>query len=275
MKILLTGASSYLGARLYFDLRSKYKVVGSYRENKIFNEFIHLEITDKKEIERVFNKIKPDIIIHAAAAEAKWCEAHSEEAIRINQESTKDIVTAADKIGAKIIYISSIAAKNPFSVYSRTKKKSEKYIKMAKNGWVIIRPCHVLGISPNTINDRAFNRLLNNLDGKTEAVYDISWKAHQTYIGHISEVIEKIIDRKIVGEIITVGTREKKTRYDTAWDILTPFGIQITPVDKKDKTPVISDSLDKLKGLGLPEYSYDEIIAKMIMEIKQREDYKL
>jgi dTDP-4-dehydrorhamnose reductase len=275
MKILLTGASSYVGARLYLDLSKKYEIIGTYSESKLSDKLIHLDITNLEEIKQIISAQKPDVIIHAAAnANTRWCEANPEKAIALNQESTKNIVHGANEIDAKIILISSFAAMDPINVYGKTTLASEDFVKQTKNGYIILRPSLIIGFSPNTTNDRPFNRILKNLDEKKEPLYDMSWKFQPTYLHHIAEVIEKILDKNTTNEIIPVAVKEVKTRYDVAKDILQPFGIIAISENKHDSTPVITDNLEKLEQLNLPHYSYEEMILKIVDEIKNRNFYK-
>lgn len=274
MKILLTGASSYVGARLYLDLSKKFEVIGTFNGSKLSDKFIHLDITNSEEVKKIINQYQPDVILHAAAnADARWCEANPDKAIALNQESTKNVVQASNDLGAKVILLSSFAAIQPVNVYGRTKHESEEYVKQTKKGFVILRPSLIIGFSPNMVNDRPFNRMLKNLDQKTEAIYDTSWKFQPSYLRHISEIIENVLERNIVNEIIPVAVKELKTRYDIAKDILEPFSIQVTAIDKKDTTPTITDDLDILAKLNLPQYSYQEMITQVIDEIKHRELY--
>lgn len=272
MKILLTGASSYVGARLFLDLSKKFEVVGTYHENKLSEKLIHLNITDFEEIKRVIDEQKPEIILHAASnANARWCETNPKLALALNQEPTRNIVESANNLNAKIIFISSYAAAMPNNVYGKTKHQSEEYVKQTKKGFVIIRPSLLLGFSPNTVNDRPFNRILKNLDLKTEAIYDTSWKFQPSYLGHVSEVIAQVIERNILNETISVAVPEIKTRYDIAKDILGAFHIEVKPIDKQDTTNVIIDDLKALRIFKLPQYNYEKIISKIIDEIKHRE----
>lgn len=276
MKILLTGASSYVGARLFLDLGKRFEVVGTYHESKLSEKLIHLDITDSEEIKRVINKQNPETIIHAASnADARWCEANPKLAIAVNQEPTKTIVESANNINANVIFISSYAAAMPNNVYGKTKYQSEEYVKQTKKGFVIIRPSLLLGFSPNTINDRPFNRMLKNLDLKTEAIYDTSWKFQPSYLGHVSEVITRVIEKNILNETISVAVPEIKTRYDIAKDILGAFHIEVKAIDKQDTTNVIINDLKVLQVLKLPQYRYKKIISKIIDEIKHRELFSI
>ena len=274
-KILIIGASSYVGARLYLDLKSKFDAMGTYSSSQLSKNLIHLDITDLEEVKKVIAENKPAVIIHVANnASAKWCDANPEKAVLLNQTATQYIVDNANKVGAILIYLSTMGAIKPSNLYGRTKLKSEEIVKTTKKGYLILRPSLILGYSSSTTNDRPFNRLLKNLDEGTPAVYDTSWKFQPTYIKHISDVIETCINKKILNRSIVIAVPEMKSRYDTAKDILTPFGIKVTPVDAKDATfEIFEDDLSELNELDLQKYSYQEMITAIVDEIKNREKF--
>ncbi len=269
MKVLIIGASSYVGASIYSRLKNKYSVIGTYHSNKLFPELEHLDITNKKDVEEFILLKKPNIIIHVAAnASGSWCEKNPKQAIAINQDGTKYVVDSANKVNSKIILISSFAIANPDSLYSRTKIASEKYVKNVKAGYVILRPSLIMGLSPNTANDRPFNRLLRNILDGVPAVYDTSWKFQPTWLKHLDEIIESIIKRGIINETIPISVPELKTRYEIAKDILSKFNIAVSSEDKHDPSPMFSEKLDKLRELRLPQYTYNEMIMGIVQEIK-------
>jgi dTDP-4-dehydrorhamnose reductase len=272
MKIVIIGASSYVGARIFYDLRSSYDVAGTYFANRLAQEFIKLDITNE-----IVGKLDSDVIIHTANnASSKWCKENPEAAVLLNQTSTEYIVDAANEIDSRIIYISTLAALNPTNLYGETKLASETITKKAKAGFIILRPSLILGYSPNTSNDRPFNRILRNLDEGTPAVYENKWNFQPTYIGHISEVIKECIDRGIWNDTINVVVPEMTTRYDSAKDILSQYGIKVN-VEKTAK-PYFKDfevKLDSLKKHELPIYTYEEMIMKIHSELKVRERYRI
>lgn len=270
MKILLTGANGYVGAKMYQELLKKFEVVGTYNSNQLFPELLKLDITDKNQVNYLIQLVKPDIIIHTANnASPTWCEEHPEEAIRTNIDSTHYIVDAANDIKAKIIYISSIVVLNPVNIYSKSKKDSEEIVRGVTAGFTIIRPSLVVGYSPNTTNDRSFNRMLKNITDKASTEYDNSWKFQPTYLKHLCGVTEEIIERNIWGETIPVIVDEMVTGFDLATNILTPFGINVTSDEKKkDMSLWLSMDTLKLQELKLPLCGYDEMIGKIVEEIK-------
>ncbi|MBU4283857.1 MAG: sugar nucleotide-binding protein [Nanoarchaeota archaeon] len=270
MEILITGASSYVGARIYSDLGNKFDVRGTYLKNKLFQELEQLDITKKESVDKIIGILKPDVIIHAAAIpSASWCEKNPDLAKQINIQGTKNVINAAKDIGAKIIYISSFAAINPSSLYGKTKLDSEEYVKQSGLDFVIFRPCLIIGQSPNTTNDRPHNRLLKNITEKTRPVYDTSWKFQPTWLGHLSECIDSVIEKGIKNEIIPLAVPELKSRYDIAKDILLKFNIKAIPEGKKkNQIPILREELSKLTDLNLPQYSYKKIIIEVVNEIK-------
>ena len=171
MKILITGASSYVGARLFFDLRDKYEVLGTYFNNKLSKAFFQLNVCDNNNVQNLFDKVRPEIIVHVANYPSPRSAVNNEKKfIELNNVSTKIVVKNANVINAKVIFVSSQAANNPDNIYGKLKKKSETEVRLSNAGHLILRPSLIVGFSPNTINPRPFNRILVCLDNKDEKV---------------------------------------------------------------------------------------------------------
>lgn len=89
MKILLLGANSYVGSRLYLDISKHHEVVGTFHRNKISDRFIPLDITDRQAVLNLIDEEKPDVILHSANnGSRRWCEEHPKEAVALNEEAT-------------------------------------------------------------------------------------------------------------------------------------------------------------------------------------------
>ena len=155
------------------------------------------------------------------------------------------------------------------SLYGKMKVEGEEIVKTAKNGYAILRPSLIIGLSPNTTNDRPFNRLLKNITEHTPAVYDNSWNFQPTWLNHISQAIEIIIDNNITNEVIPICVPEIITRFDIARDILSDFGINVISEDKNDASPTLTDDQNKLRELNLPIYSYEQMIHGIKNDIKK------
>jgi len=269
MKILILGASGYLGSRLYSDLQEDFNVVGTYNKTKLNNDFIQLNITNKDQVKQVFNQVKPDIIIQTANYPSPRFAKDNEDGYKnLNLSSTKIIKDTANLISAKVIFISSFAALNPDNIYGKLKLESEEIIKQVRAGYLILRPSLILGLSDNESNDRPFDRVMRCVDYSKQAEFDTSWKFQPTYIGHLSEVIKTAIKNNVFNHLVHVFSPSIETQFSTARDILKPFGVEVKPIDKGMIMPLQVKDEKELIDLGLPICSYKEMIDKICEEIK-------
>ena len=79
-KILVIGGSGLLGYHLKQNLID-FDTYFTYNENKLNSEKTNfLDITNKHNLEKIFEIVKPDTIFHTAAiTNLDWCENHEQE----------------------------------------------------------------------------------------------------------------------------------------------------------------------------------------------------
>lgn len=161
MKILITGVYGIVGSYLCEHLRNNNEIVGIGRR-KVFdgcNKYYSCDITEKEQIEKVFDENKDiDIIIHCAAlAHNKGNDLSFDRFMNVNYEATKYLVDLSNEyLNLKnFIFISTISVYGenleksiyretdicePRSPYAVAKKKSEDYIKeKCKANYSILR----------------------------------------------------------------------------------------------------------------------------------------
>lgn len=275
MKILILGANGYLGSRLFFDLRREFEVVGTYHKTRFFDDFIQLDITDADQVNNVFGKVKPDVIIQTANYPSPRFAKDNEDGYeKLNLSSSEIIKDAANEINAKVIFISSFAALNPDNIYGKLKLESEQVIKEVKAGYLVLRPSLILGFSPNQNNDRPFDRVYRCIKNPEFAEFDTSWKFQPTYIGHLSDVIKKAVKNNIFNHVVHVFSPSIETQFSTARDILKPFDVEVRPIDKQMDMPLQEKSESELTELGLPAFSYQEMIDAIHEEIREKDTFK-
>ncbi len=273
MKLLIIGANSYVGARIYFELAKKYTVVGTYHKNKLSDKFLQLDITKENETHEFIVNQKPDVIIHVANhADSSWCSENKEEAVKLNQTATQYIVDVANSINSKVIYISSVAAFDG-DIYGNTKLESEKIIKQTKSGYLILEPALILGFSPNTTKNRTFNVFLKNLDDKSTGVYNSYKKYLITYLGQICDTINECITKNVWNKTMVIANKEIKTKYEIAKDLLTPFGIKVEEDNSVTKVASRIGGLELIDQSTTNRYTYEEIIERLKEEIKNRDKF--
>ena len=108
-------------------------------------------ITDKRRVEEIFEKHRPQVVIHAAAHKhVPLMELNPGEAIKNNVVGTRVAADAADKYGtANFVMISTDKAVNPTSIMGSSKRVAEMYIqdlnRQSKTHFVTVRFGNVLG----------------------------------------------------------------------------------------------------------------------------------
>lgn len=99
-KMLVTGASGFLGSRIAQYYRDKYEVLTpSHGE---------MDIADACSVKKYFDEHRPEIVIHCAAiSDVGRCEREPEHSWQMNVIGTENIVRAAKELSAKCICCSS------------------------------------------------------------------------------------------------------------------------------------------------------------------------
>lgn len=126
-----------------------------------------LDITETDEVLRFGEIHRPDVIINCAGlTDMDLCEKEPEEAFRVNALGARNLSIVARKTGAKIVQLSTddvfdgLAKKpytefddtNPTTVYGRSKRAGENYVKEFTHKHFIIRSNWVYGKGNNFVN---------------------------------------------------------------------------------------------------------------------------
>lgn len=268
--ILVTGASGYVGMKVYNDLqKAGFKTFGTYKNNKLDKDFLKVDLTSEKEVVEVIDKVRPQVIVHLAAdAHSKTCEDDPENAKKINVESTRFIATQAKKKGIRVIYLSTFACFDPSNVYGKTKYEAEKIVQRLDD-YVIIRASLIVGLSPNITSENYFNSLLESIRKKEDIEADTSWEFEMTYLSHLSEIIVDLVDRSDIKNLtIPVVAEGITSRYKIAKEICSMCGIQVNPIDQNRVIPQPDFDRDILKNFGLSGYTCNQCIGKIKEEVK-------
>ncbi len=259
MKILITGAHGYLGSLLCAELRPKYEVVGTSRHGALNAEVVPLDIRAAELVTATFAALTPDVIIHAAAiTNVASCEKNPTETFKTNAEGSLNIARAANEIGAKVIFISSLAARDPLKVYGKSKQAAENYIRTVRAGYEILQLSMTFGLSPNTTNNRPFNKIISTMQTGSPQVYDNFWRFQPTHTDHLLSIINRLLEQPFAGRCLAVTTVETCTMYQIASDVLNPTLVQGEHL-YYGRSEQLIDS-DHLPRLGFPAWSYSSMV---------------
>ena len=143
-RILVTGAGGSIGRELTrqaLELEPERLVLLGRGENSLFEtglalresssvprvEFALVDLRDRDATRRLFDRVRPQVVLHAAAHKhVRFMQEFPEEAVLNNVAATRDLVDAAEAVGAeRFVMLSTDKAVNPQSVMGASKRLAE------------------------------------------------------------------------------------------------------------------------------------------------------
>jgi dTDP-4-dehydrorhamnose reductase len=158
VKVLITGAEGALGTDLT-------KILRNNNVNVISTDIHQLDVSDFRKTNDMLLTHRPDVIVHCAAnSDVDACEKDKNHAFRVNSLSTFGLAVIANKIQAKMVYISTnfvfdgthecpyneYDPPHPINEYGRTKLLGEYYVKDICNRYFIVRTSWLFGLNTKT-----------------------------------------------------------------------------------------------------------------------------
>ena len=230
----MTGASGFLGQKIYHILKRNYDVVGTKGKN-IDSQFTSIDLLDKESIMAYTRLIRPNIIIHTAGIpEPEKCEANRPKADRINVEAVKNLVEICNETGMKLIHISTDyvfdgesqeeyerdAKRRPKNYYGITKLRAEDEVKKCKDGLIIRVP---LLYGYNNRGDKAVFpiKVLEKLKKGEEIFLDNKQIRYPVLIDDVAFSVADSLHKK---GIIHITSNEPVTKYMWAKILAREFG---------------------------------------------------
>jgi dTDP-4-dehydrorhamnose reductase len=223
-RAIITGAAGLIGQYLVKTaprLAPDWDVQGLTRAD--------LDLTDRANVERTWQSIKPDAVIHCAAlSRTKDCEHYPEQARRINVEATAHLVKLSWDI--PFIFLSSgevfdgrtgwygeTDEPNPINVYGQTKLEAEQAV-LQNPRHTVVRIVLTAGTSETS--DRSF---VEDMCRVAKAGKDVTLYADEFRCplpaGVIARVIWELVDRKQPG-LYHLGGSERLSRWEIGETLL-------------------------------------------------------
>lgn len=257
IKILITGVTGLFGLSFIEKnwKNDSFKVYGISRnaqKRKLYSSVSYLseDVSNTKRIVAAVDKIKPDIIIHAASiGSVDYCQANKKEAWQTNVVGTRNIIRAAKSAKAVLIFLSTNAVydgtkppygeksqANPVDYYGKTKVISESDVTASGINWVIVRLMTMYGWHDKNQRPNPVTWVIRELKQKKKIhVVDDIYNNH-LYVGQAVDCIMRIITLRKWNERYNIAGKDCVTRYQMALDVADVFSL-----DRNLIRPVPSD----------------------------------
>lgn len=246
MRVLITGSTGLLGSTLLFSAPKKHQLFASYHLNTLVPNvqctYVQLDIREKKKVEALIKRIKPEVIIHTAAlATPDYCDKNQDEAWDVNVKGTKNLLSAAvDNPGfSQFIYITTNGVYDgnhspysekdepkPIDWYGKTKFESEQLVANSGLPFTIIRLNTMFGWNNPHERQNPVTWLIKILgENKTPVNMVDDMFNSFLYVHSASTSIWKSIQKKHVGETYNIGGKECVSRFDFSRKIAQYFDL--------------------------------------------------
>ena len=236
--ILIIGGSGFLGYYLHHNFIKNEQITHStYFKHKINEEnFHHLDVTDKKKIYELVEKLKPDVIVYASAiTDVDLCETNKVLAKTINVQGLKNIINCMNDLKTKIVYISTSAVfdgskkcyletdkVNPISFYGLTKSMGEDLVMNSGLPYLIIRTDQPYYWKKNWHHTNSVLRVIEHLKLGENHNEIFDWYNTPTYVPDFVNCLQKLLLKEYTGIFHVVGP-DFKSRFDFAQNIADIF----------------------------------------------------
>ena len=124
MRIFVTGASGLLGLNAMLQLKDRHEVSGSYLTHpiRVMGAMAHQgDLSNVAVVEEIFGAKRPEVVLHTAGlTNVDACQANPAEATRLHVQVTRHVARAAQRVGAKLVHISTCSASHLVLAYSFT-----------------------------------------------------------------------------------------------------------------------------------------------------------
>ena len=304
MKILITGSNGLLGQKLVYKLRNKNGItcIATARgENRLVEksgyDFHSLDITNPTEVEALFRKLKPDVVINTAAmTNVDACETERDACWELNVSAVEFQVEFLEALQQEdttyrphFIHLSTDfifdgthgpldedETPNPLSYYAESKLAAERVVRGARVSWAIARTVLVYGIVDNMSRSNIVLWVKSNLEaGKTINVVDDQFRT-PTLAEDLADGCILIAEKRALG-VYNISGPDFMSILELARVVADYYGLDktlIKPSKRADikqpaqRPPVTGFIIDKARRvLGYQPHTFREGIALLEAQI--------
>lgn len=236
-RLLVTGASGFLGGRLLAALGKRYQAVGT-RYAGIAEGLDAVDLTDDRAARELFRARRPEAVIHCAAiADPDACEKDPARAWRVNAEVAARMGRLCAENGARLIHLSTDLvfdgayggrceedAPNPLGVYGQTKLEAERALLEAYPEAAVVRVALVYGRSRG--RPSFLDWLLGEIArGRKARLFTDQWRT-PTPVSQLPEVLARLIEKPRASGLFHWAGADRVSRMDFGRAVCRVFSLR-------------------------------------------------
>lgn len=248
-KLLVTGASGFLGWNVLHQTRGLYHVTGLYHSQPVNVSgvaTVQVDLCDEAQVLSIMASVKPDLVIHcAAASKPNFCEEHPELSHTINVKATRLLAQICALQNTKLVFTSTDlvfdgekgqyaedSPTGPLMRYGRQKLEAEKAVLETPNG-VVCRMPLMFGEAPPTAASFLQGFLSQLQKGESLRLFTDEYRSPL-----FAEDAAKglIWAGEHVQGLIHLGGKERMSRYEFGWLMCEAYGISTELIEKGKQT---------------------------------------
>ncbi len=271
-KLLVTGASGFLGWNICHVAQSKWQVYGTYSSHDIDSKnlnFIKVDLTNFTALKSLFETLKPTALIHAAAqSKPNFCQQYPEQAYPINVTASINIAGLCSDLSIPCVFTSTdlvFDGSNPFyqetdpvspiSIYGEQKVKAEEEMRRRYPNIIVCRMPLMFG-KPSPYSGSFIQGFIQTLKQGKELNLFID--EYRTPASGITAAKGLLMALETQEKIIHLGGKERISRYNFGHLMAEVFELPTTKIhsccqqDVEMNAPRPADvSLDSSKAMSL------------------------
>jgi dTDP-4-dehydrorhamnose reductase len=231
--VMIIGISSFVGTNLALMLKNDFRVVGTYNTTPVnFPEImcIPCDVLKKDYVQRIISTIKPDFVIYAVGLSSLTeCKQNPKLADALNSAGATNCMSAAERVGARFVYISSgfvmeghnvlyKESDTPFasSDYGTSLASTEFYIQRSSLNYFILR-CPVLyGRSLNTKHENFFEIMQRQIAKGELYSADGSTVTGFLDVTIMAEILKACLVNNVQNRLLQISSSDTMTRFEFA-----------------------------------------------------------
>lgn len=279
-KMLITGATGFLGSRVAQYYKDKYEVLTPTHGE--------MDITDASSVMNYFRENRPDIVIHSAAiSDVGRCEREPELSWSVNVVGTENVVRAAKEISAKCVccssdqvYCASVKTDanqeddsiEPTNVYGKEKAYAEKSCLAIYADSIHLRLSWMYDAKDEKRMD-FIKQLKGCLNEEKETLFSASDKRGITDVWEVVRNIEYVLE--VPGGIYNFGAPNDKSTYQMVMDVCHAIESDASFVREMESANMrnLTMTQEKINRYGIYFSSTEEGVLYNTKEVERKHDY--